>query len=69
MFLLVTLLIIAFAQQTIGSAPTALWWAGVCAALLVGLYGVSQVGRRLAAPQTRHLIGVLEKTLGITIDS
>lgn len=58
-------LIAAYAQHSVGQRPTVLYGAGVVGVLIVGLYGASQVGRRLASGQTRALMGMLEEIAGV----
>lgn len=63
-FLVVTALIVAYAQHAIGESPSsALWWSGGFTGMLAGMYGVSQVGRRLAREQTSELMAFMEETL------
>jgi len=63
-FLLVTALVVAYAQHAIDGSPSAaLWWAGGFAGMLLGMYAASQVGRRLSREQTRELVEFLRETL------
>ena len=53
------------AQLTLGWSPWAMWAIPVGVALLGVLYAMSQLGRRLAAPQTHDLMVLVEETLGV----
>ena len=57
-------LIFGLAQLFIDQHPSALWSLPVAALLFGVTYAVSQVGQRCAAEQTRHLMSVVENTLG-----
>lgn len=54
-----------FVQVSLGHNPWALWVAAFAAAALALLYLLSQIGKNLAAGQTRQLIEVIERALGI----
>jgi len=58
-------LVLGFVQMTLGERP---WGFGVLlgAVIIYGLlYAASQIGRRLAEPQTRYLLDVLEEIVGV----
>ena len=58
-------LVLGFVQLTLNERP----WGLVMLLGALGIYGLlyaaSQIGRRLAEPQTRYLIGVLEEIVGV----
>ena len=60
-------LMLALAQLTLGESAWALWSAPVGLALLGVMYGVSQLGRRLAIEQTRLLRQLVEDALQTTV--
>ncbi len=60
-------LVLALSQVTLGWTAWGLWITVACVILMGGMYVVSQVGRRLAEPQTRTLVDLVERTFDVDL--
>ena len=56
-------LMLGAAQWSLEMTAWGFWSLPIGGAMLLGMYGVSQLGRRLAAEQTVHLMALIDATL------